>query len=180
MPQTVYRRNKNLADFLVRAKFLRGQTSNLPNETKTVSRCNRCSWCPHLNEGSTFTSNTTNKTYKIFHDMTCTSSWVVYLCRCKVHKLQYVGKCATKLNIRMNNNRNHLRIQDRSCKLVQHFLDSKTCSFVNDMELMSIEQIRHGNSMSTEEKHAVLAKREIFWQNLLKTFVPAGMNKRKG
>ena len=80
----------------------------------------------------------------------------------------------------MNNNRNHLRLQDRSCKLVQHFLDSNECSFEHDMELMPIEQIHHGNGMSKEARHAVLAKREIFWQNLLKTLIPTGMNKREG
>ena len=130
--------------------------------------------------GSTFASHTTKKQYKIYHEMTCTSSWVVYLCHCRIHKCQYVGKSATKLNIRMNNNRNHIRIQDRSCRLVQHFLDSETCSFERDMELMPIEQINMETSMSVEAKRAVLAKREIFWQNLLKTFTPSGMNKREG
>ena len=180
IPKTVYRRNTNLADILVRAKFIQGQPSTQLREIKKVTKCSRCSWCKHITEGSTFTSHSTKKQYKIYHEMTCTSSWLVYLSRCRVHKLQYVGKSTTKLNIRMNNNRNHLRLKDRSCKLVQHFLDSDECSFEHDMELMPIEQIHHGNTLTKEARHAVLAKREIFWQNLLKTLIPTGMNKREG
>jgi len=48
------------------------------------------------------------------------------------------------------------------------------------MELMPIEHINMETSTSVEAKREVLAKREIFWQNLLKTFTPAGMNKREG
>ena len=180
IPKIVYKRSQNLADILVRAKFRSGATNTPFKEIKKVTRCNKCSWCKHITEGSAFASHTTKKRYKIYHEMGCTSSWVIYLCRCKVHKCQYVGKSTTKLNIRMNNNRNHIRIQDRSCKLVQHFLDSDNCSFAQDMELMPIEQITMENSTSAQSKNDILKKREIFWQNLLKTFTPEGMNKREG
>jgi len=179
-PQTVYKRSQNLSDILVRAKFRKGEAKNPFNVPKNVTRCGKCSWCKHITEGPTFKSYTTGREYKIYHEMNCTSPWVVYLCSCKIHKIQYVGKSTTKLNIRMNNNRNHLRVQDRSCKLVQHFLDSKTCSFVNDLVIMPIEQIKMNNSTSSKDKQAVLSRREIFWQNMLGTLTPGGMNKREG
>jgi len=179
-PQVVYKRSQNLSDILVRAKFRKGKAKTLFKDIKRVTRCNNCSWCEHITEGSTFKSHTTGKQYKIYHEMKCTTPWVVYLCSCKVHKKQYVGKSTTKLNIRMNNNRNHLRVKDRSCRLVQHFMDSNTCSFGSDLEIMPIEQIVMENSTSLEEKKTVLARREIFWQKMLGTLTPDGMNKREG
>ena len=179
-PKTVFKRTQNLSDILVRAKFTMGVSRTPFKEIKNVRRCSKCSWCSSITEGSSFRSNTTGKQYKIYHDMTCTSPWVIYLCRCKVHRKQYVGKSTTNLNIRMNNNRNHIRIKDRSCKLVQHFLDSSTCKFENDLEIMPIEQLNLENTMPKEARNAALSKREIFWQKLLRTLLPEGMNKREG
>ena len=47
---------------------------------------------------------------------------------------------------------------------------------------MPIEQISMTNEPTRpiEFKKQLLRKREIHWQNLLKTFIPNGMNKREG
>ena len=181
-PQVVYKRNKNLKDILVRAKYRSGETHCTSRNEQNVLKCGSCSWCNKISEGSKFKSYTTGIEYRVYHKMNCTSPWVIYLCSCKVHKKQYVGKSKPKLNIRMNNNRNHLRIKKRDCKLVQHFLDSSTCSFETDLEIMPIEQIRMQalDDRSTEQKQEVLKRREIFWQHRLKTFEPMGLNKREG
>ena len=181
-PQIVYKRSKNLSDILVRAKYRKDKANPVCKEVKTVSRCSSCSWCNKMTEGTYFKSFTTGKKYKIFHEMTCTTPWVIYLCRCKVHKKQYIGKSETKLNIRMNNNRNHLRIKDRSCKLIQHFIDSTSCKLEEDLEIMPIEQITMDTTDETtlQKKKQILKTREIFWQKTLKTMIPEGLNKRVG
>ena len=182
-PQIVYKRNKNLTDTLVRAKYRSGEINQANRNTiKEVTKCLSCSWCSKLKEGSIFRSNTTGKEYKIYHEMTCTTPWVIYLCKCKKHNKQYVGKSKTKLNIRMNNNRNHLRIGKGDCKLVQHFIDSTTCEFEKDLEIMPIEKIMMPalTENDMEKKQTILKEREIFWQQTLKTFEPNGFNKRQG
>lgn len=182
-PQIVYKRSKNLTDILVRAKYRSGEVNQASrNIIKEVTKCFSCSWCSKLKEGSAFTSITTGKEYKIYHKMTCTSPWVIYLCYCKKHNKQYIGKSKPQLNIRMNNNRNHLRIGKRDCKLVQHYIDSTTCEFEEDLEIMPIEQIMMPthNEDDIEKKARILKEREIFWQHALKTFEPNGFNKREG
>ncbi len=179
-PQVVFRRNKNLSDYLVRAKYRAGDTKHTLN-AKEVHKCGRCSWCQNLREGSEFRSNTTNKAYKIFHEMNCCSQWVIYLCQCTLHKKQYVGKSEGQLNIRMNNNRHHLKINNGTCMLVKHFMESSNCSMEQNLQIMPIEQLK---CWEDREKAAIKKKmlrdREIFWQWKLKTFRPDGLNKREG
>ena len=92
-------------------------------------RCNRCSWCKKLVESDTFTSNTNNKSYNIYHKMTCTSPWVIYLAECGKCKKQYVSKSKPNLNIRFNNNRSHMKHNVLNCKLVENFAKSTECDF---------------------------------------------------
>ena len=182
VPQVAYKRGTNLADLLVRSKYRNGTTLGNKKKVGKVSRCGRCSWCTKVTEGSTFRSQTTGKQYVVLHNLKCTSPWVIYLSQCQIHKQQYVGKSETGLNIRFNNNRNHLKLPNPSCKLVQHFKNSTTCQFERDLTMMPIEQLNMAfdNQRTEEEKKATLKKREVFWQNELKTFVPEGMNKREG
>ena len=183
-PKIAYKRGKNLSDILVRSKYVHGTPPARRNKIGKVTRCgkNICSWCSKIVEGSKFSSLVTNKEFVILHELTCNSSWVVYLCECKVHKLQYVGKSEAPLNIRFNNNRNHLKQANPACKLVQHFKTSSTCNFERDLRLMPIEQIsmKDDCTIPVDYKKNVLRRREIYWQNALRTFKPDGLNKREG
>ena len=183
-PKIAYKRGKNLSDILVRSKYVRGNPPGRRNMIGGVTKCGKtiCSWCSKIVEGPKFSSLVTGKEFVILHELTCNSPWVVYLCECRVHKLQYVGKSEAPLNIRFNNNRNHLKQSNPACKLVQHFKTSVTCNFEKDLRLMPIEQIsmKDDSTTSPEYKKKVLRRREIHWQNVLRTFKPEGMNKREG
>ena len=114
--------------------------------------------------------------------MTCTSDWVIYLAECKSCSKQYTGKSETQLNIRFNNNRNHLNTGLTNCKLVQHYHQSKTCNFEDDLIITPIERLRiaDNKNITKERKKEILLQREKFWQNTLDTFIPHGLNKREG
>ena len=43
--------------------------------------------------------------YKIFHNVNCVSSLVIYLKECILCNKQYVGKAETNFNVRLNNHR---------------------------------------------------------------------------
>ena len=125
IPQVAYKRNKNIKNHLVRAKFRDQKKKDENISFGKSSKCNhsRCSWCKNVQETTTFTSRKTNKRYFLRHQLNCKSDWIVYLAECKIHKKQYVGKTKPSLNIRMNNNRSHIKTQFRSCKLTEHFID---------------------------------------------------------
>ena len=54
---------------------------------------------------TTFKSQQTNKTWKIFHNTNSKTEYVIYLMECTIHNLQHVGKNETPFNIRLNNHK---------------------------------------------------------------------------
>ena len=52
------------------------------------------------------------KVYKIFHNVNCASSYVIYLMECILFNKQYVGKAETSFNTRLNNHRKDVKKVD--------------------------------------------------------------------
>ena len=73
--------------------------------------CNstRCLCCQQLVSTTTFKSNQTNKTFKIYHRVNCKSSFVVYQLERYICNIQYISKSETPFNIRLNNHRKDLK-----------------------------------------------------------------------
>ena len=63
---------------------------------------NRTLCCKQVISSSTFKSQQTNKSYTIFHEVNCSSAYVIYPMECILCKKQYVGKSETSFNIRLN------------------------------------------------------------------------------
>ena len=64
--------------------------------------------CKHVIDAQTFKSNTTNKLYNIYHELTCKSEYVIYIMEYIKCKKQYVGKSEWPFNIRLNNDRKRI------------------------------------------------------------------------
>ena len=58
---------------------------------------------------TTFKSQQTNKTWKIFHSTNCKTEYAIYLMECIICNLQYDGKSETPFNIRLNNHRKNVK-----------------------------------------------------------------------
>ena len=52
----------------------------------------RCQVCLNVTEIETFTSTSTNQTYKINHEFNCNESSLIYLLTCKICQKQHVGQ----------------------------------------------------------------------------------------
>ena len=81
-PLISYRRPKNLRDLIVRAKL----PSDAPEETNVIGshpcQSSRCKNCKNMTQTSTFIhviSNTTNQTFKIRENITCTTIKLCHL-----------------------------------------------------------------------------------------------------
>ena len=180
-PLVAYRRPKSLRDRLVSTKFRNGTTDNalMPRGCKPCQRP-KCSWCNKINETQTFKSTSNNKTFTIFHSVDCQSPWVIYIIECNICRLQYIGKSETGFNLRLNNHRNHIKKQVNSCELTEHFLHNvRSHNFENDVTITVIEQIRKDH-LTIDRKKELLRNREMFWQRMLNSIQPNGLNKRTG
>ena len=177
-PLIAYRRNKNLVDLIGSKKILDGKVVRENNRKKQLycrpcltRRDNIC--CRQVLKINTFTSYRTGETFKMFHQLNCKSSHLIYLLQSRICQLQYVGKSETSFNIRLNNHRKDSKNENPilACK---HFQNSNH-NFQRDAKFTLIEKITKSFT-TTEELRLLLKKRENFWILKLKTFYPDGLN----
>ena len=179
-PKLVYRRNKNLRDFIgqttinnnkvVKKKVLK-QGKCRPCLTNTRNLC-----CRQVASATSFKSFQTKQVFKILHNTTCRSNNVIYLMECCKCNMQYVGKCETSFNIRLNNHRiNAYKPTNDSIPACKHF-HGDGHDFNRDAKFTIIERIGDTNQKSQEQISRIILQRENFWIVKLKTLTPHGFN----
>ena len=147
-PSVVYRQPANLRQTLICSTFremaFRDCSDREEQDTPGSYRHNhpargrKCETCPRMKEGKTFTSTFTGRTYKMWNNFTCKSSYVVYLITCSRCLVQYVGMTT---NTMMERHRGHRReIQERSTPLGRHFA---RCG-IQKLSLQIIAGFKHG------------------------------------
>ena len=130
-------------------------------------KCSKCRVsCPILKEGDRFSSRNTQKTYTIKQHLTCDSAFVIYLASCNRCGGQYVGKSTTPFKKRHSNHKQEVKHSRGG--LGHHFGPKTSCSY-QDMSIILIEQVRHGDKLNLE-------RREQYWQHQLRVFTENGGN----
>ena len=179
-PVISYRRNRNLKDIIgsniiSNEKVVRKKVS-LKQQQRYCSPCNSrrnnlC--CKQDLKTNTFKSTSTNEEFKIYHELTCKSTYLIYLLECQLHKVQYIGKCETPFNIRLNNHRKDVK-NPQSIPACKHF-NSTDHIYERDAKFILIEQLKD----QEVEKEILVRRLKIrgnFWINKLKTLHPNGLN----
>ena len=118
--------------------------------------------CLNATETETFTSTSTNPTYKINHEFNCNKSSLIYLLTCKICRKQYVGETAI-FRSRWNNYKNDPCMQQH---ISEHFNSEGHTGFLENVSVTFIDKTDSQNSK----------KRENYWIHTLKTMVPWGLN----
>ena len=94
---TAFRRNKNLKEIIGSNKIEHNKVKKHNNITKK-GKCSPCSAnnttlsCQQVISSSSFKSHQTIKIYTIFHEVNCSSTYVIYLMECTLCKKQYIRK----------------------------------------------------------------------------------------
>ena len=91
-------------------------------------------------------------------------------------KTQYVGKCETAFNKRLNDHRaNAYHPTNDSIPACKHFHEDGH-DFNRDAKFTIIEQIRNTNGKTQTQINKIILQRENFWIIKLKTLTPHGFN----
>ena len=102
-PMITYIRDKNFGELrgdhtLQGGKVFKTHLQIIKDKSKSCNTTNKSSLCcTQLVNTKTFESYQTKKMFKIFHKLNCTSSFVMYLMKCTLFKIQYAGKAETPL-----------------------------------------------------------------------------------
>ena len=167
-PVMAFRKPSSLKNLLVRAEMSRPTTA--------VGECcpcgnARCKTCKQIQSTSTFTSKTTQKQYKIFCDVNCKTSNVIYILECPICGLQYVGESLQPFHKRVNGHRSDIK-KKPFLPVNQHMVSVGHSSC--DFDKMKITIIDHNNNWNDKQR----GHRETFWIKELKTLYPKGINKK--
>ncbi|CAN8013568.1 unnamed protein product [Ixodes persulcatus] len=103
-PRVIYRRSRNLKDILVHSK----------NRTSDVSGCRpcqtpRCEICEYVETTNLVTSANSDFSFKITGNLNCGTRNVIYLLRCKLCNMDYIGQTSTSFRLRFNNHKSHVK-----------------------------------------------------------------------
>ena len=158
---------RKISSYLVRAKLY-------PLERRVGSfKCGgrHCQVCLNVTETETFTSTSTNQTYKINHEFNCNQSSLIYLLTCKICRKQYVGQTVDIFRSRWNNYKSNDRkylVGDPCMQehIFEHFNSEGHTGFLENVSVTFIDKT---DSQNPE-------KRENYWIHTLKTMVPWGLN----
>lgn len=163
---TAYKNSPNLKQLLVRGKLP-------PRYEGAHTSCKgpRCHTCSMTQQGSTFTSTITNKTYKHIHNTDCSSKNIIYLITCNKCKKQYVGETGRELRLRMTDHR-HYVTKKVNTPIGQHF-NSPNHS-VGDIKVTVIDSLEQ-----TDGTLRMRQTRENAWIRKLQTEAPLGLNERQ-
>lgn len=148
----------------------------LQHKTPKIIACRqpRCSTCNyHLLTTTTFKdSRRTATTYRIRHQLSCTSTNIIYLITCRKCKKQYVGYTTKQLNTRINHHRSNI-LNKWPIYISQHF--NLPDHSLSDLNVQPIDKATETDN-TTEELH----KLEHFWIKTLHTLAPEGLNISSG
>ena len=174
-PMIAYRRNKTIANSLVRAR-LPGEAPpttdriphKLPHIVRTVTPCNhsQCKTCPILLQRNVQASRSNSIRYRIPEPMTCKSACLVYCIECMKCGKQYIGQTSKTLRLRIRHHRAAAR-EHREWPIYRHFR-GRGHDFERDFRVIPLERCR-AEDLLTRERHFI---------ELFKTTLPHGLNSR--
>ena len=139
------------------------------------SLCTRCNFCKtHWKQTTSFQSLVTSCKFNIPHKefttcLTCHSKNVIYLITCNRCEVQYVGQTSQKIKDRINGHINHIKKNDLSTFLVNHF--NNIDHDISDVKVSIIDYITD----ETDKTHK-LSELENYWIRTLNTMYPFGLN----
>lgn len=104
VPRVVYRRSRNIKDSIVRSKTTVAESTG----SRPCGKA-RCGVCQHVAPRNSVESTNSDFTYKIYGNLNCDTSNLVYLLKCSTCGMQYVGQTETPFRLRFNNHRAHVK-----------------------------------------------------------------------
>jgi hypothetical protein len=170
-PIIAYRRNKNLADTLVRAKCGTNQETHSKTHDKMCKTPWNCKFCPKPSQTRTYKSTTTGREYKGPAKYTCKTENIIYLITCRKCSKQYIGETYRQFQVRMKEHLKYIRNPSQYDEPTgRHFTTNG--HNISDFQSRVIHKMG-GTPIRYDQRR--IAKEE-FLIDQLKTRTPRGMN----
>ena len=164
------RRNQNLKELLHRGDPY--SVNERLVDVEGYERCQKkCDSCDNFVVPTSFVKSfATGRKFTIRNHLTCQTQNVIYLAFCKSCHRQGVGS-TIRWKPRLSNYKSHIKKQIRSCRIVNHFIDScrKGVDGVDNLCFVLLDSVNNVEGLSSDEVDALLLKKEKFWIGTLVT-----------
>ena len=170
-PMTGFRKQRNLKNYLIKAKVPPPPPKHAARELKGMSKCGKqCANCPYIKEGNEVKINNIDK-WKINKKVNCETYNCVYMIECQKDKCKdrYIGQTKRRLKDRIADHRNYIVNQVVSTATGAHY--NLPGHSLADMKVTILEQVRYNDELYREE-------REQYCINKFNTFYN-GLNREK-
>ena len=172
-PIITFRKNKNLKQ-IIRTSTIEHNKKLIRSNNKVNGKSSPCLsntrtlCCKQIVSTTSFKSNQTNRVFKIFHNINCKSTFLIYLLECNICNTQYVGKSEATFNIRFNNHRKDVKDPnalpaDKPFTLPGHY-------FNKNAKFTLIEKLTNTSKVATEILKERIKNLENFWIIKLRTY----------
>ena len=138
VPLIAYRRQKNLREYLIRAKVPKN-TSRPKRKLPGMKKCNKCVYCSYINTGDHAKSSASNYHHQITHEVNCNSCNIIYLITCAKCNIQYVGETDRRLKDRFAEHQGYVRNKHLDKATGAHF--NEKGHHLSDMRITILEHI---------------------------------------
>ena len=162
------KRVQNLKELMVRGDPYNIKSDSVDTSSTGYVKCGRsCESCnKFVDVVDSIKCFATKKVYKIRRSINCNMKNVIYVAYCIKCFLQGVGS-TTVWKPRMRNYKSHIKNANRTCCIVEHFLD--VCKGVENIRFILVDCLDNVDGYSVEEIDDLLLQKEKFWIGTLVT-----------
>ena len=150
-----FKRQKNLRDFLIRAKVPKPRSQYPSRNLKGMKKCGQnCTMCPYVKEGKTVKIG--NKEWKINSKVDCMSYNVVYLLVCKKDNCKekyYIGETKNILKFRIDQHRGYINNEKNTATGDHYNLPGHS---VSDLTVTILEKVKKNCRLYRKERERYL------------------------
>ena len=155
-PLTAFKRQKNIKDFLIRAKIPPNKFSRPKRHMFGMRKCGKqCTACPFIRECKEVKSKENFK-WKINNYVTCDTYNIIYLIQCNKEScmLQYIGESGRSLKLRLADHRGYINNEHMNQPTGAHF--NLPGHSISNMNISIIEKVKMKDSAYRKEREKYL------------------------
>ena len=168
-PLIAYKRQKNLKDFVVRAKVPPPKTKNPRRMIPGMKNCGKqCHACPYTKQIKEI--KTPSFTWKINKSVNCEDKNIIYLIQCNKCQEKYIGETERSMKERMGEHKTYIRKKHLNHPTGEHF--NRPGHSIDNITITILEKVKVNDTQYRKEREKYLIKKFDTYYN--------GMNKNIG
>jgi hypothetical protein len=165
-PLIAYKRQKNLSDFLIRAKLPPIPRPYEKQKSNAMKKCNKCIICPYIKEGKSVKGRTFD--WKINRNINCTSQKnIIYMIECNKENCnqRYIGETKFDLKTRLSQHLGYINTRILNQPTGNHF--NLPGHSKHNLKATVLEKVKVNNLQYRKEReHFHIRKFQTFYSGM--------------